>query len=110
VNGLVHAAGAAPSSEQAKVAGVIVEWKANVAEGEVDGFAGELSITVSGILLANEYVFTSNVRPSSSVGATVTVVPATVTLMKWKTAVADLGMGALPQFDPVSLVGDQPRP
>ena len=54
MNGLVHAAGAAPSSEQANVAGVTVEWKANVAEGEVDGFAGELSITVSGILLANE--------------------------------------------------------
>jgi len=85
VTGLVQAVGAAPSIAHAKVAGLIVEWKLNVAEPEVDGFAGPLSITVSAIALAKEYVCTSNVRPSSSVGATVTVVPEIVTFMKWNT-------------------------
>ena len=111
MNGLVHAAGAAPSSEQAKVAGVIVEWKANVAEGEVDGFAGAaVDHRVRDLCWRTNRSARRSVRPSSSVGATVTVVPATVTLRKWKTCVADVGMGALPHFDPFSLVGDQPMP
>ena len=75
----------APSSEHANVAGSTVEWKLNVAVLEVDGLEGPLSTIVSATVFANEYVCTSNVRPSSSVGATVTVVPETVTLMKWKT-------------------------
>ena len=110
MTGLVQGAGVPPSIAHAKVAGEMVEWKLNVALREFDGFAGALSITVSAIALAKEYVCTSNVRPSSSVGATVTVVPETVTLMKWKTCVADVGSGAPPQRDPVSLFGDQPMP
>ena len=100
----------APSIAQANVAGLIVEWKLNAAEVEFDELGGALSITVSAIVFANEYVCTSNVRPSSSVGSTVTVVPETVTLRKWKTCVADVGVAAAPQLVPVSLVGDQPSP
>ena len=110
MTGLVHGAGVPPSIAHANVAGVIVEWKLNVALPEFVGPAGPLSMIVSAIALAKEYVCTSKVRPSSSVGATVTVVPATVTLMKWKTCVADVAGVAAPQLVPFSFVGDQPRP
>ena len=51
---------------------------------------------------------TSKVRPYSSVGATVTVVPDTVTSRKWNTWSAEVGGVALPQLLPVLCVGDQP--
>ena len=110
MTGLVHAVGAAPSSAHVNVAGVIVEWKLSVADRDPVGLAGPVSMTVSVTVLANEYVCTSNVRPSSSVGATVTDVPETVTLMKWNTCVAEVGTGAPPHLVPFSFVGDQPRP
>jgi hypothetical protein len=47
------------------------------------------------------------VLPSESVGATVTVVPFTVTRRKWKTRVRELGLGALPQELPLD---PQPMP
>ena len=50
----------------------------------------------------------SKVRPSSSVGATVTVVPLTVTSRKWYTWLAEVGAVAEPHFDPFSFVGLQP--
>jgi hypothetical protein len=45
--------------------------------------------------------WTSKVRPASSVGATVTVVPLTVTSRKWYTWLAEVGAVAEPQRDPV---------
>ena len=54
MTGLVQGAGAPPSMEQVKVAGSTVEWKPKVAELELVGFAGPLSITVSATVLANE--------------------------------------------------------
>jgi hypothetical protein len=50
------------------------------------------------------------VRPVSSVGVTVTVLPFTVTRRKWKTWLAEVGFGALPHLLPVPLDGLQPFP
>ncbi len=47
-------------------------------------------------------------RPSSSVGATVTCEPFTVTFRKWNTRAAASGTGAAPHFEPLDFVGDHP--
>jgi hypothetical protein len=93
------------------VAGVTVEWNVNAALVAFVGVVGFVSMTVSGgVVLPKEYVLTSKVRPSSSVGATVTDVPDTVTFKKWKTLLAEVGAVAAPHFVPLSDVGDQPMP
>jgi len=76
VAGLVHADDAPLSSVQVNVAPAAVLWNAKVAVVAFVSAAGLLSMVVVGTELV-VYVWTSNVRPSSSVGVTVTVLPAT---------------------------------
>jgi hypothetical protein len=53
------------------------------------------------------YVWTSKVRPSESVGVTVTREPSTLMFRKWKTWATEVGRGAPPQELPPELY-DQP--
>src|SRR3979490_1867476 len=106
--GLEHVANAAPSSAHSNVAVDVVAWNARFAVVDEVWGAGPLSITVSGAPPAKSYVVTSKAWPSELVGATVTLVPLTVTLRKWYTWAAEVGVVAAPHRYPLLFEADQP--